>query len=38
MLMEIAKKTKSEIINLYDPLLEKSVLLPDGIHPNTEGL
>lgn len=38
MLMEIAKKTKCEIINLYDPLLEKSVLLPDGIHPNTEGL
>ena len=38
MLMEIAKKTKCEIINLYDPLLDKSVLLPDGIHPNTEGL
>jgi acyl-CoA thioesterase I len=38
MLMEIAKKTKSEIIDLYTPLLDKSSLLPDGIHPNKEGL
>jgi len=38
MLMEIAKKTKSEIIDLYTPLLDKSALLPDGIHPNKEGL
>lgn len=38
MLKQIAKKTKSKIINLYDPLLEHSDLLPDGIHPNTEGL
>jgi len=38
MLLEIAKKTKSEIIDLYTPLLNKSPLLPDGIHPNKEGL
>ncbi|WP_194976173.1 GDSL-type esterase/lipase family protein [Aquiflexum lacus] len=38
MLLEIAKKTKSQIINLYDPLLGHSDLLPDGIHPNTQGL
>lgn len=38
MLLKIAKKTKSKIINLYEPLLGHSGLLPDGIHPNTEGL
>lgn len=38
MLMEIAKKSKSKVINLYDPLKNHSGLLPDGIHPNTEGL
>jgi acyl-CoA thioesterase I len=38
MLLEIAKKTKSQIINLYEPLLGHSDLLPDGIHPNSEGL
>ncbi|WP_373521412.1 GDSL-type esterase/lipase family protein [Aquiflexum sp.] len=38
MLLEIAKKSKSKVINLYNPLLEHSDLLPDGIHPNTEGL
>lgn len=38
MLLKIAKKTKSKIINLYEPLLGHSDLLPDGIHPNTEGL
>ena len=38
MLLEIAKKTKSTIIDLYTPLLDKSQLLPDGIHPNKEGL
>ncbi|WP_373494233.1 GDSL-type esterase/lipase family protein [Aquiflexum sp.] len=38
MLLEIAKKSKSKVINLYDPLLEHSGLFPDGIHPNTEGL
>lgn len=38
MLEEIAKKTKSGIIDLYNPLKEKSDLLPDGVHPNKEGL
>lgn len=38
MLLEIANKTKSELINLYNPLLEKPELFPDGIHPNTAGL
>ena len=38
MLLEIAKKSKSEVINLYDPLLAYSSLFPDGIHPNTKGL
>jgi lysophospholipase L1-like esterase len=38
MLEEIAKKTKSNIIDLYNPLKEKSDLLPDGVHPNKEGL
>lgn len=38
MLEEIAKKTKSSIIDLYNPLKEKSDLLPDGVHPNKEGL
>jgi acyl-CoA thioesterase I len=38
MLLEIAKKSKSQVINLYDPLLAYSDLFPDGIHPNTQGL
>ncbi|MFD2200033.1 GDSL-type esterase/lipase family protein [Shivajiella indica] len=38
MLMKIAKKTKSQMIDLYSPLTEKSDLLPDGVHPNKEGL
>jgi acyl-CoA thioesterase I len=38
MLLEIAKKSKSQVINLYDPLLTYSDLFPDGIHPNTQGL
>jgi len=38
MLLEIAKKSKSQVINLYDPLLPYSDLFPDGIHPNTKGL
>lgn len=38
MLMEIAKKTKSKLIDLYAPFEGKSALLPDGVHPNKEGL
>lgn len=38
MLEEIAKRTKSNIIDLYNPLKEKSDLLPDGVHPDKEGL
>jgi acyl-CoA thioesterase I len=38
MLEKIAKKTKSRIIDLYSPLRDKSDLLPDGVHPNKEGL
>ncbi len=37
-LLEIAAETRATIINLYDPLLNKSELLPDGVHPNEEGL
>jgi lysophospholipase L1-like esterase len=38
MLMEIAKKTKAKTIDLYSPFEGKSALLPDGVHPNKEGL
>jgi acyl-CoA thioesterase-1 len=38
MLEDIAKKTKSHIIDLYIPFEGKSDLLPDGVHPNKEGL
>jgi lysophospholipase L1-like esterase len=38
MLQEIAKKTKSKTIDLYSPFEGKSALLPDGVHPNKEGL
>jgi acyl-CoA thioesterase I len=38
MLEKIAKETKSNIIDLYSPFLGKSDLLPDGVHPNIEGL
>jgi acyl-CoA thioesterase I len=37
-LLEIAAETKATIIDLYNPLLNKSELLPDGVHPNEEGL
>ncbi len=33
----VAKKTGVKVINLYKPLEGKSKLLPDKIHPNTEG-
>ena len=38
MLMEIIQKSGSEMIDLYTPLMDKPELLPDGVHPNTEGL
>ena len=38
MLMEIIQKSGAEMIDLYTPLMDKPELLPDGVHPNTEGL
>lgn len=38
MLMEIIQKSGAEAIDLYTPLMDKPELLPDGVHPNTEGL
>jgi lysophospholipase L1-like esterase len=38
MLMEIIQKSGAELIDLYTPLMEKPELLPDGVHPNNEGL
>lgn len=38
MLMEIILKSGAELIDLYTPLMDKSELLPDGVHPNKEGL
>lgn len=38
MLLEIAKKSKAKLIDLYAPFEGKSALLPDGVHPNKEGL
>jgi lysophospholipase L1-like esterase len=26
------------MIDLYTPLMDRADLLPDGVHPNTEGL
>lgn len=37
-LYEVAKETGSKIIDLYTPLADKRELLPDGVHPNKEGL
>ncbi|WP_194776027.1 DUF459 domain-containing protein [Pararhodonellum marinum] len=37
-LMEVAKESEAEIIDLYAPLENKPDLLPDGVHPNKEGL
>ncbi|WP_040400833.1 GDSL-type esterase/lipase family protein [Cecembia lonarensis] len=37
-LFEIAGATGASIIDLYTPLKNKSDLLPDGVHPNKEGL
>jgi lysophospholipase L1-like esterase len=38
MLFEIIQKSGSEVIDLYTPLKDKPELLPDGVHPNKEGL
>jgi acyl-CoA thioesterase I len=38
MLYEIIQKSGAEAIDLYTPLMEKSELIPDGVHPNAEGL
>lgn len=38
MLMEIVQKSGAEVIDLYTPLMDKPELLPDGVHPNNEGL
>ena len=38
MLMEIIQKSGAEVIDLYTPLMDKPELLPDGVHPNNEGL
>lgn len=34
---EIAKATKTPIIDLYAPLKDKPELIPDQVHPNAEG-
>ncbi|MDR7131233.1 lysophospholipase L1-like esterase [Algoriphagus sp. 4150] len=38
MIMDIAISSGSELVDLYTPLMNKTDLLPDGVHPNTEGL
>ena len=38
MLYEVIQKSGAEMIDLYTPLMDKSELLPDGVHPNNEGL
>lgn len=38
MLMEIIQKSGAEAIDLYTPLINRTELLPDGVHPNNEGL
>lgn len=38
MLFEIIQKSGAEVIDLYTPLMDKPELLPDGVHPNKEGL
>jgi lysophospholipase L1-like esterase len=38
MLMEIIQKSGAEPIDLYTPLMNRTDLLPDGVHPNSEGL
>ncbi|WP_297336244.1 GDSL-type esterase/lipase family protein [Algoriphagus sp.] len=38
MIIDIAQSSGSELIDLYTPLMDRADLLPDGVHPNTEGL
>lgn len=38
MLFDIIQKSGAEVIDLYTPLKDKAQLLPDGVHPNAEGL
>jgi acyl-CoA thioesterase-1 len=38
MLMEVIQKSGADLIDLYTPLMDKPELLPDGVHPNKEGL
>lgn len=38
MLIDIADESGSELLDLYTPFMGKEDLLPDGVHPNTEGL
>lgn len=38
MIIDIAQSSASELIDLYTPLMGKAELLPDGVHPNKEGL
>jgi acyl-CoA thioesterase-1 len=37
-LYEIASEAEATIIDLYSPLYGRTDLLPDGVHPNAEGL
>ena len=38
MIIDIALDSGSELIDLYTPFMGHEDLLPDGVHPNTEGL
>jgi acyl-CoA thioesterase-1 len=38
MLFEIIQKSGAEVIDLYTPLMDRPELIPDGVHPNAEGL
>lgn len=38
LLLEIAKESGASVIDLYTPLKNRADLLPDGVHPNIEGL
>lgn len=38
MLIDIADESGSELLDLYTPFMGHEDLLPDGVHPNTEGL
>jgi len=38
MIMDIVQSSGSRLVDLYTPLMDRADLLPDGVHPNTEGL